>query len=142
MRTGADPAWLARLTAPGPCVKHSPETELFPSRPMPPRVDTLITPILRSSFAGDETRLSEEGNPMLRWPLGCAAAALLLMQSPLLAQVPGIPSVPGGAATSAIPGAAAPPAAPAAPTNNIWSMLCPTSAQMQACQQKLCNCSL
>lgn len=81
---------------------------------------------------------------MLRWPFGCAAAALLVIQSPLLAQIPGLPggtpALPGG--TPAIPGAASVPAAPSSSPSNIWSMLCPTSAQMAACKQKLCDCTL
>lgn len=65
----------------------------------------------------------------------CALVALALSYSSVNAQIPGIPAVPG------VPSAAAPAtgAAPAAPPSNIWSMLCMTPAQKQACQQKLCS---
>ncbi|MFO0844137.1 MAG: hypothetical protein U0797_17335 [Gemmataceae bacterium] len=84
---------------------------------------------------------------MLRWPIRCAAAVLLAIQSPLLAQIPGVPAIPGAGsalpgAASAIPGAATAPAAAPAAANNIWSKLCMTPEQAAACKQKLCNCSL
>jgi hypothetical protein len=87
---------------------------------------------------------------MIRWPIPAAAlAAILLVQSPLLAQIPGIPGIPGmggaagaAGAAGAVPGAAAPPAAPAAAPNNIWSKLCMTPDQAQACLQKICACPL
>src|SRR5262249_56572042 len=44
-----------------------------------------------------------------------------------------------GRAAAAATGATAP--APAAP-NNIWSKLCMTPEQCQACKQKLCSCPL
>lgn len=84
---------------------------------------------------------------MRRSPIVAAAlAALVSLQSPLPAQVPGIPGVGGVPGGAAIPGAAAVPGAagttaPAAP-NNIWSKLCPTQEQLQACLQKLCSIPL
>ncbi|MBL8793561.1 MAG: hypothetical protein JNM56_06640 [Planctomycetia bacterium] len=57
----------------------------------------------------------------------------------LRAQIPGIPSVPGvpGVPTAPTTGAY-PSTLPAAPSN-IWSMLCPTSAQTSAWKQAFCG---
>src|SRR5439155_1266006 len=105
---------------------------------------------LKSAAAGADlypTSHHGRGSAMIRWPIsGAALAVLLFLQSALVAQVPGIGGVGGvggvGGATSAVPGAAALPASPAAAPNNIWSKLCPTPDQMQACLQKLCACPL
>src|SRR5262245_25180581 len=61
-----------------------------------------------------------------------------------LAQVPAVPGVPGGAPAAVAPVApVAPVAAPvAAPTNNLWSFLCPTPEQKAACKAKICNSGL
>ncbi len=83
---------------------------------------------------------------MSRWIL--AGVALVggiwpFVVSAQVPEVPGVPAVPGAA--SAIPGAAAVPSAASAGSSapsNIWSKLCPTPQQMQACKQKLCSCTL
>ncbi len=78
---------------------------------------------------------------MFRWPIvGATLLALSSLHSSLHAQVPAIPGVPAGAAGAAGATGAA-PAAPAAPSN-LWSFLCPTPAQCQACMQKICACPL
>jgi hypothetical protein len=72
---------------------------------------------------------------MCRWSIGCAAmAASLVFHSSLFAQAPAIPGVP---AAPAVPGAPAAAPAPAA-AGNIWSKICLTPEQKQACKQKLC----
>lgn len=66
-----------------------------------------------------------------------AVIALLLVVSPLFAQVPGVPGAATGAAVGPTTTAAAAGAATGAP-QNIWSRLCPTEEQCQKLKNKLC----
>src|SRR5581483_7838730 len=116
------------------CQPNSPQ-EGTPARPMVEKFHICRIPS-RAHVS------SERDQAMLRLSIGCATAvALVLLHSSLRAQVPGVPAVPaaGGAAGAAGATGAAPAAAP---PSNIWSMLCPTPAQCQACMQKLCACPL
>jgi hypothetical protein len=81
---------------------------------------------------------------MTRWQRYCAGLAAVIGLTPeaFAQQFPGIPSptpAPAVPAAAAGEAAAAPPAAPQA---NLFSFLCPTQAQKQACKECLCQSQL
>jgi hypothetical protein len=73
---------------------------------------------------------------MKRWKKYAAGLMLMAGLSPQArAQVPAAPA-------AAAPAAGAPAAAPAAAPGNMWSFICLTPEQKQACKEKICNCAL
>lgn len=84
---------------------------------------------LGASFAKGKVSMSRR---QTAW-LGVTACLTLIV--PACAQVPTVPAAPAGVAAPGVAGAAAPAAAPA----NLWSFLCPTPAQKQACMTCFCN---
>jgi hypothetical protein len=92
---------------------------------------------------------------MRKWKLFCSGLALTAaLAAQARAQIPGAPGIPGVPGVPSLPpgapgptnalgnplnSAAAPVGVPAmAPSSNLWSWLCPTAAQKQACKDKLC----
>lgn len=86
---------------------------------------------------------------MRNWIIAVGVGVLSITQTSAqdLGSAPatGIPGMSGAtpaaaAAPSAVPASTAAPAAPGGA--NLFSFLCPSAAQMQACKQKLCKCGL
>lgn len=80
---------------------------------------------------------------MKRWHNYCAGLAALAGLAPL-AQAQSFPGIPSPTPLPPVAAAAATaaPVAPAAPASNLWSFLCPTPEQKQACREKICQSQL